>query len=768
MQNSPFPTVALGSESAKFRRKLILSVLLPLLLMVLLAGLFLWQINQLIEATNWVDHTDEVISRANITQRLLVDQETGLRGYLITGEPEFLAPYNNATEQLKSSFDDLKNLVQDNSLQSRRVDYMLSFHSEWMTYAREMLAVKNEVADYQLKVRTTEGKRRMDSMREQFGAFIASEEQLRNERAQSSRRAAQLATRNGTVAALGLGILIAFYVRRQLVSVSRSYGKALTAERNQSEWLSTTLSSIGDAVIVTDGQGHVQMMNPVAVSVTDWTTEEAAGRLLPEVFKIVNEETRAEVENPVTKVLRAGNIVGLANHTVLISKTGTETPIDDSGAPIKDADGNIIGVVLVFRDITERKLAEGQREQLLKREQAARQEAEEANQLKDEFLATASHELRTPLTAIVGWTRMLRSRKLEGQTASNALESIERNTDSLRKLIEDLLDTSRIMSGKLLLDMRPVDMALVIENAVGTVGPAAQAKNITIEIDLEQAGAVLGDANRLQQVVWNLLSNAVKFTPKSGQIAVKLGRFHSQLEVLVSDSGEGIEPEFLPFVFDRFRQADGSKTRKHGGLGLGLAIVRNLVEMHGGSVKADSKGPGRGATFSVRLPLLAVYRKTISPPSLVSLDDSADPLEMLSIECPPKLDGLRVLVVDDDGDTLEMLRTLLTQCEADVVTVSSVDDAWQEIKRHRPDVLVSDIGMPREDGYDLIKRIRESEFETSKAMIPALALTAYAKPEDRARALSAGYQMHLAKPVEPAELVRVVAGLVGRGDQQET
>jgi PAS domain S-box-containing protein len=768
MQNSTFPTVALGSEPAKFRRKLILSVLLPLLLMVLLAGLFLWQISQLIEATNWVDHTDEVISQANITQRLLVDQETGLRGYLITAEPEFLAPYINATEQLTPSFANLKSLVQDNPPQSKRVDEILSLHGEWTTYAREMIAVKNSGNDYQSRIRSSEGKRRMDSMRELFTAFIKSEEQLRNERAQSSRRAAQLATRNGTVAALALGILIAFYVRRQLVSVSRSYGKALTAERNQSQWLSTTLSSIGDAVIVTDGEGRVLMINPVATSVTGWTTSDAAGRFLPEVFRIVNEETRAEVENPVTKVLRAGTIVGLANHTVLISKTGIETPIDDSGAPIKDSDGNIIGVVLVFRDITERKLAEEQREQLLKREQAARHEAEQANHLKDEFLATASHELRTPLTSIVGWTRMLRSRRLDSQTSNNALESIERNTDSLMKLIEDLLDTSRIMSGKLLLDMHPIEIGPVIENAVGTVGPAAQAKNITIRIDLEQAGAVLGDANRLQQVVWNLLSNAVKFTPKSGQIAVKLSRFNSQVEVSVSDSGEGIETEFLPFVFDRFRQADGSKTRKHGGLGLGLAIVRNLVEMHGGTVKADSEGPGKGATFSVRLPLLAVYRKKISPPSTISIDDSADPLEMLTIECPPKLDGLRVLVVDDDGDTLEMLRTVLAQCEADVITVSSAGDAWREIERRRPDVLVSDIGMPKEDGYELIRRSRESESETSEAMIPALALTAYAKAEDRVRALSAGYQMHLAKPVEPAELVLVVASLVGRDDTEET
>jgi PAS domain S-box-containing protein len=527
--------------------------------------------------------------------------------------------------------------------------------------------------------------------------------------------------------------------------------------------LGTTLQSIGDAVIVTDADGRVTLMNAVAESLTGWKADEATGRPLPEVFNVVNEGTRAEVENPFTKVLRAGTIVGLANHTVLTAKGGAETPIDDSGAPIKDAGGKIIGVVLVFRDITERKRAEQEREHLFEREQAARVEAEEANRLKDEFLATASHELRTPLTAIVGWTRMLRTGGLDGKTAAAALETIERNADAQTKLIEDLLDISRIITGKLLLDTRPIEMAPVINDAVSAVRPAAEAKNVAIVTSVDShAGLVLGDASRLQQVVWNLLSNAVKFTPKDGRIEVSLGRVDSRVEVSVRDTGEGIEPEFLPYVFERFRQADGSKTRRHGGLGLGLAIVRHLVEMHGGTVGARSEGRGRGATFTVRLPVPALNGRADAHDAARGAAEGAG---VLSIECPPKLDGVRVLLVDDDRDTLEMLDAVLSKCEAEVVTVASAAEALREIERRRPDVLVSDIGMPETDGYELIKEVRAREAERGGVTIPALALTAYAKAEDRVRALSVGYQVHLAKPVEPAEFALVVASLVGRSQK---
>lgn len=748
-------------DAAAFRRTLTRAVILPLVLTAALAALFLWQVTRLLDATRWVEHTDEVIKQANSTQKLLVDSETGLRGYLITGKPEFLEPYDTASRQLGPAFDELAGLVSDNPTQGEHLKNIIRPHyAQWLDYARAAIEIKESGGDYQKHVSNGEGKRRMDAMRAEFSVLVNEEERLRDERSQGSRRATRLAVGTGGAAALLLGLILAFNVRRQLVSVSRSYGRALTSEQEQRRWLDTTLKSIGDAVIVTDAEGRVTLMNAVAESITGWKIDEASGRPLPEVFNIVNEGTRALVENPVTKVLRVGTVVGLANHTVLIAKDGAETPIDDSGAPIKDEEGKVIGVVLVFRDIRERKRAEAEREQLFEREQAARVEAEEANRLKDEFLATASHELRTPLTAIVGWTRMLRAGGLDAKTSAGALETIERNADAQTRLIEDLLDISRIISGKLLLDTRPVEMAPVIRDAVSAVRPAAQAKNIAVATSVDaRAGLVLGDANRLQQVFWNLLSNAVKFTPKGGRVEVRLGRVESQIEFSVHDTGEGIEPEFLPYVFDRFRQADGSKTRRHGGLGLGLAIVRSVVEMHGGTVSALSEGRGRGATFSVRLPLLALQGGGISADARETTESA------LAMECPPKLDGVRVLLVDDDRDTLEMLDAVLSKCEAEVVTAASAAEALREIELRRPDVLVSDIGMPEADGYEFIKRVRALEAERGTDAIPALALTAYAKPEDRVQALTVGYQVHLSKPVEPAEFALVVANLVGRSQK---
>lgn len=544
-------------------------------------------------------------------------------------------------------------------------------------------------------------------------------------------------------------------------SINLARRRAEDALRKQSEWLQVTLSSIGDAVISTDIDGRVTFMNRVAESLTGWSQAEALGRSLSEVFHALNEQNRQPVENPALRALSTGTIGGLANPTILIARDGTEWPIDDSAGPIRTEHGEVTGVVLIFREITERRRLESEREQLLASAQVAQQEAEQANRLKDEFLATASHELRTPLTAVVGWSRLLRTGKLDAENSARALEAIERNASLQTKLIDDLLDVSRIITGKLSLDRRPIEMAHVVSDAVNTVRPAADAKNITIETRFDaDAGPVLGDANRLQQVVWNLISNAVKFTPKNGRIEVALMRVDSQIEISVCDSGEGINPEFLPYVFDRFRQADGKSTRSHSGLGLGLAIVRQLVELHGGTVYAHSDGPGRGAMFTLRLPALSIY---LVPSSATDgfAESKMRVREELSIECSPRLDGVRVLVVDDDLETREMLHAVLSQCNADVITAASAAEALQAIKRRKPDVLVSDLGMPEQDGYELIRQVRELESRDNRSSTPALALTAYAKAEDRVRALAGGYQVHLSKPVEPAEFVLVVANLAG-------
>jgi len=559
--------------------------------------------------------------------------------------------------------------------------------------------------------------------------------------------------------------LLRSVVQQNARSIHLARRRAEEALRKQSDWLRVTLSSIGDAVITTDVEGRVTLMNQVAEALTGWDQAEAMGHSLTDIFQIVNELSRQPFENPVLRALNAGTIVGLANHTILMARDGKEWPIDDSAAPIRNEQGEVVGAVLVFRDISERKQLELERERLLATAQAAQKEAEQANRLKDEFLATASHELRTPLTAVLGWSRLLRTGKLDAENSARALEAIERNATLQTKLIDDLLDISRIITGKLTLDRSAIEVAHVISDAVNTVRPAADAKHITIETTFDaEAGPVLGDANRLQQVVWNLLSNAVKFTPKQGHIDVALQRVNSEVEISVADSGEGISKEFLPYVFDRFRQGDGKTTRSHSGLGIGLAIVRQLVESHGGTVDAHSDGPGCGATFKFRLPVLSINsvpgRKTGADSTLTR----ARATDRLSIECPPRLDGVRVLVVDDDSDTRQMLKAVLSECQADVITAASAAEAIKEIKQRKPDVLVSDLGMPDQDGYELIKKIRNAESADNTGRIPAIALTAYAKAEDRVRALAGGYQVHLAKPVEPAEFVLVVANLAGRGE----
>jgi PAS domain S-box-containing protein len=796
--------------------------------------------------------------------------------------------------------------------------------------------------------------------------------------------------------------------------------RAERSARVSEQQLSTTLMSIGDAVISTDTEGQIVFMNAVAQSLTGWKLDEARGQRLEEVFRIVNEQTRLEAESSVAKVLRVGAVVGLANHTILLAKDGREIPIDDSGAPIKDPEGVTRGVVLVFRDVSEikqadeklrfqahlldvvsqamiatdmegrvtywnqfaeklygwsaeevigrnimeitpseqtqeqaseimskmlageswsgeflahhrngdsfmirvnntpvydeqgkqigivgssddisqhkraeaerarlvseveqqgerlnniiasvpgvvweawgepdaanqridfvsdyveemlgysveewleqpnfwlkivddedkelaareaaakfaqghgtsqfrwrtkdgrvlwveahsvtirdkegqpigmrgvtlditrRKLVEERQAELLRREHEARTEAEAANRTKDEFLATLSHELRTPLTAMLGWTWMLRSRELDQETYNHALETIERNVRAQAQLIEDLLDVSRIITGKLRLDVSPAELVPVIEAALDTARPAAEAKEIQLQVELDPtASHVLCDPARMQQVIWNLLSNAVKFTPRGGQVKVGLKRAAAHIEISVSDTGPGINQDFLPHVFDRFRQADSSTTRMHGGLGLGLAIVRHLVELHGGMVGVESKGDGAGATFTVSLPLMSVSAE----PSEIAGRALPEIEKHPQLACPPSLEGVHILVVDDEADARDLLLATLKECEALVTAVASASEALDVIKRSPPDVIVSDIGMPVTDGYELIKKVRLLESQNGGQHIPAIALTAYASEGARAAALEAGFQQHLAKPIEPSMLIETIAGLIRR------
>jgi PAS domain S-box-containing protein len=417
--------------------------------------------------------------------------------------------------------------------------------------------------------------------------------------------------------------------------------------------------------------------------------------------------------------------------------------------PLRDQNGNIVRWFGTNTDIEELR--------------QARLQAEQANHLKDEFLATLSHELRTPLNAILGWSQMLQTSNLGESQREKALATIERSARSQNQLIDDLLDVSRIITGKLRLDVRAVDLPSVISAAVDSARPAAEAKNIRLQTLLDpQAGPISGDPDRLQQIVWNLLSNAVKFTPKNGRIQVRLERVNSHVEIVISDTGKGIEPEFLPFVFDRFRQSDGSMTRRHGGLGLGLAIVRQLVELHGGTVSVESAGEEQGSTFIVSLPLLPMRREPAS--ELPRVHPAAENGSLQ--DCPPEINDLRVLLVDDEADSRDLLNLVLNSCGATVKTASSAAEAFELIKSEKFDIIVSDIGMPGEDGFSLVGKIRELPVEQGGST-PAIALTAYARAEDRVKALRSGFQMHIAKPVDASELIVAVANLAGRLKKNE-
>jgi PAS domain S-box-containing protein len=487
------------------------------------------------------------------------------------------------------------------------------------------------------------------------------------------------------------------------------------------------------------------------------SVEEHLGRTVREVIPQI-----ADTVEPVCRrVIETGEpALNVEQSVESASEPGAARHFISSFYPIKNGGGRVLGVNIVVMEITERKKIEEELERLLGQEKAAREEAEAANRMKDEFLATISHELRTPLTSILGWARMLTGGGLTPPQARHALEVIAQSAQSQNRLIEDILDTSRIITGRLKLDAQPVVIENIFHAAVDVIRPSAEAKGLALsEVVDAPDGVVFGDANRLQQALWNLLSNAVKFTNEGGGIEARLGRAEGQIEISVKDTGIGIDPRFLPHVFDRFRQADASSTREYGGLGIGLAIVRHIVEMHGGGVSASSPGKGRGATFMIRLPLISTLRLAPGSGSRAEAPPPA-PVERKILENGHRLDGVRVLLVEDNPDTLDMLRFIFDEAGAEVIPATSVDDALDALERFRPDALVSDIAMPDRDGYDLIREIRSREPERG-GKIPAVAVTAYARAEDRVRVLAAGFQMHIAKPIDPDELIAVVASLTG-------
>ena len=516
--------------------------------------------------------------------------------------------------------------------------------------------------------------------------------------------------------------------------------------------LAAIVESSDDAIVSKDLTGTILSWNSAAERMFGYSSAEMVGQ---HITMIIPVERRHE-EDAVLARIQSGKSVDHFE-TVRVRKDGRLIDVSLTISPIRGGGGEIVGASKIARDIGVRKQVERERAELLAREQAARAEAEAASRAKDDFLTTLSHELRTPLNAVYGWAAMLQSGRMDESTKAKAIDAIMRNANIQVQLIDDLLDVSRIASGKLRLELQNVEPATVIGAAVDAVRPAALAKGIRIDVIPEALpGPIVGDPNRLQQVMWNLLSNAVKFTPREGRVAVHLRRVHSHLEITVSDTGSGIAPDFLPYVFERFRQGDSSSTRPHGGLGLGLTLVKHLVELHGGTVTADSPGAGKGATFTVKLPISAALLPAGS--TALSLRTGSPPLPAAS---RVRLDGIRVLVVDDDADGLVLLTAMLDRAGASVEVGRSAAQGFDLLKAAPPDVLISDIEMPDEDGYGLIRRIRALD-PGRGGRIPAIALTAYGRREDRLRAIAAGFSMHVPKPVDPVELVTIVASLASR------
>jgi PAS domain S-box-containing protein len=511
------------------------------------------------------------------------------------------------------------------------------------------------------------------------------------------------------------------------------------------------------AIFMIDPEGRVASWNSGAEHTLGYSSEEILGQPAARFFV-----PEGPGDDMLAREMQQARVAGRATSTGWRArKNGERLYVEGVLSAVRDDEGRLLGYAKLMKDVTARRRIEAEREQLLQSERAARGEAERTSRVKDEFLATLGHELRTPLNAILGWSQVLRRVGGGNAELAQGLMVIERNARAQAQIIEDLLDMSSIISGKVRLDMRTVDLPSVLEASVNAVKPAAEAKGIELELALDvTTHAVRADPNRLQQVFWNLLTNAVKFTPKGGRVSVTLERVNAQMKVSVADTGEGIDAAFLPYIFERFRQADASASRRHGGLGLGLSIVKQLIELHGGSINASSDGNGAGSTFTVELPALALdvdaaARSASRHQPSRSMAEQSDAYARTA-----DLGGVRVLVVDDEPDARSLIERLLEDCDATVTTAASASEALEHVAREAPDVLLSDIGMPAEDGYSLMRRIRNLTGEASR--VPAIALTAYARSEDRDKALQAGYQMHLAKPVEPVKLIEMVTSLVTR------
>ena len=732
----------------------VLAVGAVLAVALLAVDVFLTFVNtrQLRHDDAWVTHSHEVITGLERILSMTKDAESGQRGYLVTGNPLYLEPYHAAIESLHARLDEVEALVSDSPSQLGRLARLRgAIEDRLVTLERNVeLQRDSRFEEARQSVGSGIGWKQMEAARAVSAEMLLHEQGLLADRSRESERSYQVAVGTGLVSGLSaMAAIVGFLLLLRRHLARRTLDARVISE--QAERLRTTLASIGDAVISTDADGRVTSLNPAAEAITGWTAAEAVGRDLDEVFHILNEDTRQRAPNPARRALAEGLIVGLANHTMLIARDGSEHPIDDSAAPIRCREGEVVGCVLVFRDVTERRRDE--RALLRTTEDLRRISAElsEAARRKDEFLATLAHELRNPLAPIRSGLEVLRLAGSREEVAVRTRSMIERQLAQLVRLVDDLLDVSRISRGKLELQLERVDLAAALEAAIETSRPSLEAGGHRLGIELpREAVAIDGDPTRLSQVFANLLQNAAKFSEPGGPVRLRAEREGGEVAVTVTDEGIGISAEMLPRVFEMFAQGDRSLERAAGGLGIGLTLVKTLTELHGGRVEARSAGPGQGSAFIVHLPVAPPLGAQVAEPAV-------EPRELR-----PPADRRRVLVADDNVDAATSLSTLLELAGHEVRTVHDGGHALVEARAFRPEVLLLDIGMPGFNGYEVCRRIR-SERGAGPLIV---ALTGWGQEQDKQRSRDAGFDHHLVKPVEPAALDRLLRdGVDGRAGQ---
>jgi PAS domain S-box-containing protein len=710
---------------------LALGLVLIVAVLVLSGGLALRNTMRLNEDAAAVASAQQVLDLTAAVLRTLLDAQTGQRGFLLTGKEKYLEPYDEATKQLDGLLAALADKATGNPARQERIARLKESARARLDWMQQAIALRRaSAAKAEAFVNSDQGKAQMDEFRQLIADAERADRDLIQTRQLRTGQAYLVAQSSALLCTtLGLAMVAAFYWLLHRSLTARMQAAALLYEQRQ--WLQTILKSIGDGVLATDTEGRLTFLNPVAQTLTGWREEEAKGERLSTVFQIVNEDTRQPVANPVLRALQEGAIVGLTNHTLLIARNGIEQPIDDSAAPIRDEQGQVLGAVMVFRDVTERRRAE----------QALR----DVDRRKDEFLATLAHELRNPLAPVRNAVELLRLSADDPASLQKARQIMERQLGQMVRLVDDLSDISRISRGKLRLRKETVELATTVQSALEETRPLIEACGHQLTISLPPGPVYLdADPSRLTQVFSNLLNNAAKYTNKGGRIWLSADAVNREVRVSVRDTGIGFAPERLPELFKMFSQGDPGLERSQGGLGIGLALVRGLVELHGGAIEAHSDGVGLGSEFVIRLPVLKglVQRAPRAEPG-----DVEEPLPASPSKC-------RILVVDDNVDSATSLAMILRRMGHDTQTAFDGLEAVQAAAAFQPQVVLLDIGLPKMNGYEAARRIRQQRWEQKLAII---ALTGWGQEKDKQMALDAGFDHHLTKPVEPVALERLLA-----------